>query len=86
MKYGRIIMKKNNLFSENSLSYENSLDEEYKKNNGIFYTDLELANAVINFLNIPKTASIIDPSCGTGSFLHCLEQKDTQISQVVILI
>lgn len=68
-------MKKNNLFSENSLSYENSLDEDYKKNNGIFYTDLELANAIIDFLNIPKNASIIDPSCGTGSFLHCLEQK-----------
>lgn len=61
-------MKKNNLFSENSLSYENSLDEDYKKNNGIFYTDLELANAIIDFLNIPKNASIIDPSCGTGSF------------------
>lgn len=68
-------MKKNNLFSENSLSFENSLDEDYKKNNGIFYTDLELANAIIDFLNIPKNASIIDPSCGTGSFLHCLEQK-----------
>lgn len=68
-------MKNNNLFSENSLSYENSLDEDYKKNNGIFYTDLELANAIIDFLNIPKNASIIDPSCGTGSFLHCLQQK-----------
>ena len=68
-------MKNNILFSENSLSYENSLDEDYKKNNGIFYTDLELANAIIDFLNIPKNASIIDPSCGTGSFLHCLEQK-----------
>ncbi len=69
-------MKKSNMFSENSLSYENSLDEEYKKNNGIFYTDVELANAIIDFLDIPKTASIIDPSCGTGSFLHCLKQKD----------
>ena len=68
-------MRNNILFSENSLSYENSLDEDYKKNNGIFYTDLELANAIIDFLNIPKDASIIDPSCGTGSFLHCLKQK-----------
>ena len=68
-------MKKNDLFSENSLSYENSLNEEYKKNNGIFYTDLELANAIVNFLNIPNDATIIDPSCGTGSFLHCLKQN-----------
>lgn len=68
-------MKKSNIFSENSLSYENSLDEEYKKNNGIFYTDIELANAIIDFLDIPKDATIIDPSCGTGSFLYCLKQK-----------
>lgn len=66
---------KNNLFSKNSLLYENSLDEEYKKNNGIFYTDLELANAIIDFLDIPQDASIIDPSCGTGSFLQCLKSK-----------
>lgn len=65
----------NSLFSENSLKYENSLDEEFKKNNGIFYTDLELANAIIDFLQIPKDASIVDPSCGTGSFLHCLDEK-----------
>lgn len=65
----------NSLFSKNSLKYENSLDEEFKKNNGIFYTDLELANAIIDFLQIPKDASIVDPSCGTGSFLHCLDEK-----------
>jgi len=65
----------NSLFSKNSLKYENSLDEEFKKNNGIFYTDLELANAIIEFLQIPKDASIVDPSCGTGSFLHCLDEK-----------
>lgn len=68
-------MNNNNLFSENSLLYENSLDEDYKKSNGIFYTDLELANTIIDFLDIPQNATIIDPSCGTGSFLHCLEQK-----------
>ena len=53
--------KNNSLFSENSLMYENSLDEDFKKNNGIFYTDIELANAIIDFLDIPKEASIIDP-------------------------
>lgn len=68
-------MKNNSSFSESSLMYEKSLDEDYKKNNGIFYTDVELANAIIEFLNIPKEATIIDPSCGTGSFLHCLQQK-----------
>ena len=69
-------MKNNSYFSEKSLIYEKSLKEDYKKNNGIFYTDVELANAIVDFLNIPKEASIIDPSCGTGSFLYCLQQKE----------
>lgn len=68
-------MKNYSSFSESSLIYEKSLNEDYKKNNGIFYTDIELANAIVEFLNIPKEATIIDPSCGTGSFLHCLQQK-----------
>ena len=42
-------MKNNSSFSESSLMYEKSLDEDYKKNNGIFYTDVELANAIIEF-------------------------------------
>lgn len=65
----------NSLFTTESLSYENSLSEDFKKNNGIFYTDTQLANAVIDFLAIPANASVIDPSCGSGSFLHCMKEK-----------
>ena len=53
-------------FSTRSITYENSLDDKYKKDNGIFYTDLELANAIVDFLKIPKKSTIIDPCCGTG--------------------
>ncbi len=56
-------------FSDKSIEYENSLDPVYKKENGIFYTDVELSQKIIRFLNIPKTATIVDPCCGTGSFL-----------------
>ncbi len=60
-------------FSIQSNVHENSLDEKYKKDNGIFYTDLELACAIVDFLKIPKKATIIDPCCGTGSFLFSLK-------------
>ena len=60
-------------FSTRSITYENSLDDKYKKDNGIFYTDLELANAIVDFLKIPKKSTIIDPCCGTGSFLYSLK-------------
>lgn len=66
-------MSNNNTFEEKSIKYEKSLDEDYKKNNGIFYTDIELASSMVEFLNIPQEASIIDPCCGTGSFIHSLQ-------------
>lgn len=56
-------------YSIKSKQYEKSLDSAYKKDNGIFYTDIELSQKIINFLNIPLNATIMDPCCGTGSFL-----------------
>lgn len=58
-----------NDYSNKSKTYEKLLDSAYKKENGIFYTDVELAQKIIDFLNIPKDAIIIDPCCGTGNFL-----------------
>ena len=65
-------MSMNHTFEEKSIQYEKSLDEVYKKNNCMFYTDIELASSIVDFLNIPKNASIIDPCCGTGSFIYTL--------------
>ena len=58
-----------NNYSVKSSGYEKSLDSAYKKENGIFYTDIQLSQKIIRFLNIPKEASVMDPCCGTGSFL-----------------
>lgn len=62
-------------FSELSNCYESSLDDSFKKEHGIFYTDLELADSMIKFLKIPKKSRLIDPCCGTGSFIHTLSQN-----------
>ena len=62
-------------FEEKSFIYEKSLDDDFKKNNGIFYTDSELASAMVDFLDIPQDATIIDPCCGTGSFIDALQNK-----------
>lgn len=48
-------------FSESSNSYESSLDDGFKKDHGIFYTDLELADSMVKFLKIPKKSRLIDP-------------------------
>lgn len=61
-------------FEKKSDSYEDGLDEEFKKDHGIFYTDLELARSVIKFLGIPRDASCIDPCCGAGSFIHMMSR------------
>ncbi len=60
---------KSNKYSLRSEEYEKSLESDYKKDNGIFYTDIELAKKIIQFLNIPKNSTIMDPCCGMGSFL-----------------
>lgn len=62
-------------FNELSDNYEKELDSTFKKKNGIFYTDLSLVKTIIDFLNIPKDSRIIDPNCGTGSFLYDLKQR-----------
>ena len=61
-------------FEKNSDNYENSLNDDYKKEHGIFYTDLELSRSVVKFLHIPTTASCIDPCCGAGSFVHMMHR------------
>lgn len=58
-----------NNYSKKSKDYEKSLDSIFKKENGIFYTDVEFAQKIIAFLKIPITATIVDPCCGMGSFL-----------------
>ena len=68
-------MSNNNTFEEKSITYEKSLDGDFKKNNGIFYTDTELADSIVDFLDIPKKLSILDPCCGTGSFIYTLQSK-----------
>lgn len=52
-----------------SHDYESSLDNLYKKENGIFYTDLSLAKAMVRALKLPKDAVVLDPCCGSGVFL-----------------
>jgi tRNA1(Val) A37 N6-methylase TrmN6 len=62
-------------FEEKSVIYEKSLDDDFKKNHGIFYTDSKLSLAMIDYLNIPKDSSVIDPCCGTGSFVDALQSR-----------
>lgn len=68
-------LNKHNLISKN---YEKSLDLEYKKKKGIFYTDIELADKIIDFLNLPKDSIILDPCCGTGNFLVAAKNQGYQ--------
>lgn len=58
-------------FQEESKKYEKSLTSEYKKKNGIYYTEVSLIKNIYSLLNIAenKDLRIIDPTCGTGSFL-----------------
>jgi len=56
-------------YSELTKKYESQLDGAYKKNKGIFYTDISLASLMIDELKMTKDTLILDPCCGTGIFL-----------------
>lgn len=56
-------------YSHKSKEYEKSLESSYKKDKGIFYTDIELSQKILQFLSIPAKSTIMDPCCGTGSFV-----------------
>ena len=57
-------------YEKRSISFENALNNEYKKNHGVFYTDARLSKLIINYLKIGENQSVLDPCCGTGSFLY----------------
>lgn len=48
---------------------EDRLHGEYKKDNGIFYTNPEMASLILHELSISKIHTVIDPCCGIGNFL-----------------
>ena len=56
--------------------FEQSLDKEYKKQNGIFYTNAYLADLIFKSLSISKDATILDPCCGSGSFIYAAIKND----------
>lgn len=60
------------------IEYQNSLNNDYKKNNGIYYTSLKLAEDMINsiFKNMDMNKPIymnkvLEPCGGIGNFIFC---------------
>lgn len=49
--------------------YEDSLNKEYKKNNGIYYTPYELIDLMYSDIDISEDDIILDPCCGFGGFI-----------------
>ena len=63
-----------NAYIDASNVYESSLENNYKKDNGIFYTDLSLAEKMLCELKLPKDVAIMDPCCGSGVFLYAAKK------------
>lgn len=62
-------------YTNTMIQYEKQLDDVYKKSNGIFYTDLSLASKMIEELDVFKFSTVLDPCCGTGSFIFASIEK-----------
>lgn len=66
------------LYNQKCFQHELMINPDYQKDNGIYYTDVNLATKIIDFLNIPNDASILDPCCGVGSFLFSSARMGNQ--------
>lgn len=58
-----------------SKNFENTHTSQEKKEQGIYYTDINLACLIINFLKIPFDSIIMDPCCGCGNFIAAAESS-----------
>ncbi len=63
-----------NAYVDASNVFESSLESDYKKDNGIFYTDLSLAEKMLCELKPDKDVIIMDPCCGSGVFLYAAKK------------
>ena len=62
-------------YSSKSSAFEKAMDGVYKKNHGVFYTDFKLSKLILEYLEVDTDKSILDPCCGTGSFLCASLEK-----------
>jgi len=69
------MMQSQNVYISASNAFENSLRADYKKDNGIFYTNPALAEEMLCELKPAKDATIMDPCCGTGIFLYVAKKQ-----------
>lgn len=69
-------------FNTVTIDYDKSLAKEKKKKLGIFYTDLSMTEMVINEISINAKETVIDPSCGTGSFLLSLKKMGVPVENI----
>jgi tRNA1(Val) A37 N6-methylase TrmN6 len=70
--------KKKTNFSELSITITKQLKREIKKNQGIFFTPQSIINKNINIISKIKNLgiqNILEPSCGTGEYIHKLHSK-----------
>lgn len=62
-------------YSAQMEQYESALPSDYKKRNGIFYTDVDLAGKILREAGVRRGRTVLDPCCGTGSFLAAAQRK-----------
>lgn len=63
-----------NKFKEISSAFEHSLENDYKKKQGVYYTDVQLSYKIIEFLDLDDTKTFYEPNCGSGSFIYAAQK------------
>ena len=63
-----------NNFSKMSIDITKSLDKKEKKENGIFFTPIDIINLSIKSLKNHSFDTILEPSCGSCEFINVIDK------------
>lgn len=70
------------VFTQDSLDLTKRLSPETKKQNGIYFTPTALCTHLTQmcFKHNPHIQNVLEPSCGSGEFLHCVLEFDPHMN------
>ncbi len=80
----------NQLFTDLSYELTQNIDNQTKKQNGIYFTSTLLVNKIINIIilytenNHLNIQNILEPSCGSCEFICVLDQEFDDVKIVGI--
>ena len=68
-----------------SIFYQYFISKKFRQNSGKFFTPEHIAEIMVNLVPVKKNAVIMDPACGSGSFLIAAGKRSNNFTAYCLL-